>query len=140
MEGVSEPVPPRLRHVLRAAALEHALSERRFTHRPLLHVGLPGRDHELLPADDGEPMDHALRTDVVAAALARARRAVPQPLAWITRTGDLVAEDVDLVWLAACRQAFAEADTPLTYVVVNRHGWRDPRSGVERHWTRLRRR
>ena len=136
MEGVTEPLPPRLRRVLRAAALEHALSERRFTHRPLLHLGLPGHDHELLLAD--EPMDHTLRTDVVAAALARARVRAPQPLAWLTRTGDLVAEDVDLAWLAACRQAFAEAATPLVYVVVNRHGWRDPRSGAHRHWTRLR--
>jgi hypothetical protein len=62
------------------------------------------------------------------------------PLVWLTRPGDLVDQDVDLTWLAGARQAFGEADLPLVFVVVNRHGWRDPRSGLEVAWVRMRRR
>jgi hypothetical protein len=61
------------------------------------------------------------------------------PLVWLTRPGDLVDQDVDLAWLAGARQAFGEAGVPLVFVVVNRQGWRDPRSGLQRTWVRLRR-
>ena len=85
----------------------------------------------------GGPLDHALRTDVVAAMLARVR-AEPAPLVWITRPGDLCLQDVDAVWLAAARAATAEAGRALTLVVVTRQGWWDPRSGATRTWRRLR--
>jgi hypothetical protein len=139
MEGVVAPIPPWLRRALRTAALDHALAERRLAHRPVLHVGRPGDDHEVLSVTLEEPADHTLRVDMVAAALCRARHRTPEPIVWLARTGALVDEDADLAWLAAARQAFAEASVPLVYVVVNRHGWRDPRSGAERQWARLRR-
>ena len=50
----------------------------------------------------------------------------------------LEVEDVDLRWLAAARAAFREIGAPLTYVVVTRNAWVDPRSGLSRRWKRLR--
>jgi hypothetical protein len=61
------------------------------------------------------------------------------PLVWLTRRGDpVVLQDVDARWLAAARAAYAEAGVPLTFVVVGRRGWHDPRSGTGRTWVRLR--
>ena len=45
---------------------------------------------------------------------------------------------VDLAWLAAARSAYAEAGRDLAWVVVTRHGWWDPRSGLRRRWKRIR--
>jgi hypothetical protein len=36
--------------------------------------------------------------------------------------------------------AFAEREEDATFVVVTRHGWTDPRSGVGRTWRRIRER
>jgi hypothetical protein len=140
VEGLVEPLPPDLRVALRRAALDHALSERRRHFTPALHVGCPGGPQAVLALEPGERLDHTLRTDVVAALLARATRFGPDPLVWLTRSGDLGLQDLDALWLAAACAASAEAGTPLTLVVVNRHGWRDPRSGTSRTWRRLRRR
>lgn len=61
------------------------------------------------------------------------------PFVWLTRRGDpAVLQDLDARWLAAARAAYAEAGSPLTFVVVGRRGWHDPRSGVGRTWVRLR--
>jgi len=128
--------PEHLRQ-LRRAVLDHALGERRRVHLALLHVGVPGGAHEVFPVRPDEPTDHALRVDVVAAMRASAPDA---PFVWLTRTGELVDQDVDLAWHAAARQAYAEAGAPLVFVVVNRHGWREPGTGAERRWRRLRRR
>jgi len=128
--------PEQLR-LLRRAVLDHALAEHRRVHLPLLHVGTPGGAHEVHPVRPDEPDDHALRVDIVAAMRSRAAVA---PFVWLTRTGELIDQDVDLAWYAAARQAYAEAGAPLVFVVVNRHGWREPGSGTERHWRRLRRR
>ena len=57
---------------------------------------------------------------------------------WLTRSGGLELQDVDARWLAATRAAYDEARAPLAFVVVNRRGWRDPRSGLSRTWVRLR--
>lgn len=137
--GLAEPVASPLRRALRQAVLDHALAERRQTHLPILHVGVPGVRDVVHPIRTDEPADHSLRADVLAAMV---RRAGPTgtPLVWLTRPGDLVEEDVDAEWLAGARQAFGEAGLPLVFVVVNRHGWRDPRSGLCTSWVRLRRR
>ncbi|MCW2766860.1 MAG: hypothetical protein JWO11_2819 [Nocardioides sp.] len=82
--------------------------------------------------------DHALAADVLAAMLRRVRGGAEPPIVWLTRTGGLELQDVDARWLAGARTAYAEAGAALTMVIVNRHGWRDPRSGVGRTWTRLR--
>jgi hypothetical protein len=57
---------------------------------------------------------------------------------WLTRSGELALHDLDVEWLTAAASAYAEAGVDLTMVVVNRRGWRDPRSGVGQTWVRLR--
>ena len=140
MEGIEEPVDDRLHHALRRAVLEHATSERRRVFAPLLHVGTPDGRQDLFAPEhlDHAPLDHALRADVVAALLRRHRSTDPAPLVWLTRPGELCLQDVDAAWLAAARTAAAEAEQPLTMVVVTRRGWWDPRSGATRTWRRLR--
>ena len=141
MEGICEPVPRATAAVLRRAALDHVRSERRRDFAPLLHVGLPGAGEEVFPVVPGEPGDHALRADVVAAMLRRWRRSQSTgPLVWLTRRGPLDLEDVDADWLAAARTAAAEAGIELVMVVVTRRGWTDPRTGVTCTWKRLRQR
>ncbi len=137
-----DPLPAPVHAVLRRAVLEHAGTERRRRFPTLVHLGTPGGPVALHPVRADEPTDHTLRTDVLAAMLAgqlRRRPAPhPPPLVWLTRVGDLEPQDVDLAWLASARAAYGEAGVPLTFVVVDRHGWRDPRSGLSRRWVRLR--
>jgi hypothetical protein len=135
--GLVEPLAVALRRSLRQAVLDHAVAERRQVHLALLHVGLPGARQAVHPVRPDEPSDQALRADVVAAMVRRVGMA-GTPLVWLTRPGDLVDQDVDLAWLAAARQAFGEAGLTLVFVVVNRHGWRDPRSGLGASWVRIR--
>ena len=137
--GLVEPLAAPLRRALRQAVLDHAVAERRQTHLPILHVGLPGSRQAVHPVRPDEPADHALRADVVAAMVRRVRM-TGTPLVWLTRPGELVDQDVDTAWLAGARQAFGEAALTLVFVVVNRHGWRDPRSGLQTSWVRMRRR
>ena len=136
--GLAEPLAAPLRRALRQAVLEHAVAERRQVHLPILHVGLPGGRKVIHPVRGDETTDHALRADAVSAMVRRVAMA-GTPLVWLTRPGELVDQDVDTDWLAGARQAFGEAGLGLVYVVVNRHGWRDPRSGLQRSWVRLRR-
>lgn len=137
--GLVEPLATPLRRALRQAVLDHAVAEHRQAHLPILHVGLPGAREVVHPVRPDEPTDQALRADVVAAMVRRVAMA-GTPLVWLTRSGELVDQDVDTAWLAGARQAYGEAALPLVYVVVNRHGWRDPRSGLETRWVRMRRR
>ncbi len=146
--GIVEPLEPGLRRMLRRAVLAHAESGPRRVQPPVLHVGTPERDvrHPVLPQ---EPADHALRVDIVAALRVRAsldgtprHAVVGVRLVWLTRGGELSTQDVDVEWLNAARQASAEAEAEgeLVFVVVTRHGWFDPRTGVGRHWPRIRQR
>jgi hypothetical protein len=145
-----EPLSPDLRQLLRRAVLDHAQCEHRSRYRPLVHVGTPGVPHHVvaaLPEPDEPPHDHALRVDVLTALVARTARSAPPappaiaaPLVWLTRSGDPALQDVDAVWLAAARAAWAEAGLDLTMVVVDRHGWHDPRTGTAVRWRRLRER
>jgi hypothetical protein len=140
VEGIQEPVSRSMTTVLRRAVLDHHVSERRRHYPALLHVGVPGGPEEVAPADPDDSLDHALRTDIVAALLRRTRRPGFVPLLWLTRPGPLELQDVDVQWLASARAASAEAGVGLTLVVVTRHAWTDPRSGVSREWKRLRQR
>jgi hypothetical protein len=139
VEGIQEPVGAVLAATLRRAVLDHVRTERRPRFAPLLHAGMPGAAEEVFAAP-AEGLDHALRTDVVAALLGRMRRPGAEPLLWLTRPGPLDLQDVDAAWLSAARSAGAEAGTDVTLVVVTRRGWADPRSGVRREWKRLRQR
>ncbi len=140
MEGIREPVDRVTALVLRRAVLDHVRAERRRWFPALLHVGLPGGAEEVFAIDPDEPLDHALRADVVAALLQRGRRRGAVPLLWLTRPGPLELQDVDAAWVSGVRAAGAEAGVALTLVVVTRRGWVDPRSGVRREWKRLRQR
>ena len=130
-----DPVPRPTALLLREAVRRHAAGEHRRRFAPLVHVGRPGvREQCVGAAVHGT--DHALRTDLMAALLARARDAAP--LVWLTRPGELETHDVDAAWLTAALAASAEADRDLSWVVVTRHGWWDPRSDQRRTWQRIR--
>ena len=126
-----------MHRLLRRAVLDHCTSEPRRVHPALVHVGVPGAAEAVLA--DVERIDHGLRCDLVAAMLSSTSRGSTTPLVWLTRTGALDVQDVDMQWLASARAAYAEAGQPLVMVVVNRRGWRDPRSGESRQWVKLRR-
>lgn len=129
----------RLTHrALRAAVLEHKESEHRHHFPPALHVGLPGHSH-VHHADPALAYDPGLRTDIALALLQRSLRTLPVPFVWLTRPGDLDLQDPEVWWGSAVCHAAGALDTPVSLVVVNRHGWRDPVSGVRREWRRLRR-
>jgi hypothetical protein len=136
-EGLTEPLPARVRSLLRRAVHDHAMSERRRVFPPVLHVGVPDARVASLALDTAAPTDPGLRTDLVAALRVRAAAAHDE-LVWLTRRGGLELQDVDVQWLAAARGAYDEARAPLAFVVVTRHGWRDPRSGLGQTWTRVR--
>lgn len=138
-QGLCEPLPAGAEPLLRRIVLEHAASERRRRHTPLLHVGRPGAETvHAIRGDD--PTDHALRADVVAAMVRRVRTGLrdPAPWTWLTRGGAAEIQDIDAEWLASAAQAYDEAGLGLVFVVVGRHGWFDPRSGLRREWVRLR--
>jgi len=81
---------------------------------PRLQVGLPSGEYAAVP-DPGRA-DQALRTDLVAGLLRMAPDGSPG--AWLTRVGQPVMHDLDLLWWAAARGAFAEAGVPLPWFVV----------------------
>jgi len=137
VEGLTEPLARHTRASLRRAVHAHAASERRRAYPAVVHVGAPGTRVVTFVLDPDERTDPGLRTDVVAALRVRAG-AQPEQLVWLTRCGGLELQDVDAQWLAAARSAYDEAQAPLTFVVVNRRGWRDPRSGLGRTWARVR--
>jgi hypothetical protein len=128
-----DPLPFAVRRLLRAAVLALATTDHRRRIPPVLHVGVP-RGPTSTVADD-PTWDHGLRTEIVGAAL-RAR--ADPPLVWITRSGRLALQDVDAAWLSPTLAAAAERDVDPAYVVVTRHGWFDPRSGLHREWKRIR--
>ncbi|OIJ24427.1 hypothetical protein [Nocardioides luteus] len=146
VEGLHEPLSPVIEKRLRRAVLDHTATEHRRSFLPLVHLGIPGGKEVAHAHREDEPTDPWLRADIIHSM--RRRVGVPDPIVWLTRpaeakpetigTGSTEIEDVDLRWLAAARQAFREIDAPLTYVVVTRNAWFDPRSGVSRRWKRLR--
>ncbi|MBM7510164.1 hypothetical protein ABKW28_04055 [Nocardioides sp. 31GB23] len=135
-EGLHEPLPRPLERTLRLAVLGHVEAERRRRHPTVVHVGRPGGGEVVFACAAGDPDDLGVRTDVLLALLSRVDH--PEPLVWITRPGDLETQDDDACWLAATRAAAGELDRPVELVLVGRHGWRDPRSGLSRSWKRLR--
>jgi hypothetical protein len=84
---------------------------------------------------DDPTWDHGLRTEIVGASL----RARADPAwVWVTRSGPLSLPDVDAAWLGPAVAAAAEREIDVAFVVVTRHGWIDPRSGLRREWKRIR--
>jgi hypothetical protein len=136
--AIVEPVPEPLQLLLRRAVLDHATGEGRRHYPAVLHVGVPGGPEASFRAEDDDPVDHALRVDVVEAMVRSVDRVAGPTLVWLTRPGPLDTQDLDLHWLAASAVAAGELRIALRMVVVDRRSWRDPRSGVGREWHRLR--
>ena len=136
MPVLLDPLPARERRLLRTAVLAFATTEHRHHAPPLLHVGTPGGP-TVTVADD-RAWDHGLRTEIVGAVL----RSLDDPAwVWVTRTGPLATvQDVDAAWLAPAVAAAQERGGDPAFVVVTRHGWRDPRSGTSQQWRRIRQR
>lgn len=133
MAVLESPVAPEVQRVLRAAVLL-AAAERRPRLPATLNVGVP--DGPTTTVVDDPAWDHGLRTEIVGAAL----RAREDPAwVWVTRSGPMDLQDVDAAWLGPTLAAAAERGVELGYVVVTRHGWSDPRSGVRQEWKRIRR-
>jgi hypothetical protein len=132
--AIVEPVAPATARLLRRAVLALAAAERRHRFPAVLHVGTPGGVASVVV--DDRSWDAGLRADVAGALL----RAVgsDSATAWVTRPGALVLQDVDADWLGPLLRSAEENDVDLTYVVVTRHGWVDPRTGVHRTWKRIR--
>jgi len=136
---LTEPVPRALEKVLRLAVLEHATGETRRSFPPVLHVGLPERATRRFLAEPDDRLDDALRVEVVEAMLREPLERSFVPLVWLTRPVGPEAE-CDTAWMRAVRTAGAELGVGLGMVVVTRHGWHDPATGVARRWRRIRRR
>jgi hypothetical protein len=135
MPSVTEPLPRETALLLREAVRRHVIGERRRRFAPVVHLGRPAGHQWHAPAAVGAS-DHALRTDVMGALLAQVG---DRPhLVWLTRPGELVQHDVDAAWLSASASAYGESGRDLSFVVVTRRGWWDPRSGVRREWRRMR--
>jgi hypothetical protein len=131
-----EPLPHRTVRLLRRAVLDLARSGHRAHAPPVLHTGVPGGP--VTSVTDDPSWDHGLRSDIVATVLATTDE--PEPLTWLTRSGPGSWQDVDAAWLGPVLAACAEQQCDATFVVVTRHGWTDPRSGVGRRWKRIRQR
>jgi hypothetical protein len=142
MDGLHEPLARPMAGVLRRAVVDHAAAERRRVYPALLHVGWPGVRAEVFAATSEDRFDQALRCDVVGALLRTARSRAPTagavPMVWLTRSGPLERGDLDVAWLGAALRATAEAGLGLTFVVVTKRGWFDPRTGARREWRRIR--
>ncbi|MGL5823342.1 MAG: hypothetical protein ACRCYU_00535 [Nocardioides sp.] len=152
-----EPLSRHQAAILRDAVLAFRMSQHRRVFPPSVHVGeLAGREESLVlnsPAlncaesggrrrsSPAASCDSAQRADLVGMLIDRyvGRSGARGPALWLTRPGEVGHPyDLDLAWLAAGRQAFAEVALPLTMVVITRQGWYDPRSCVVRRWRRLR--
>jgi hypothetical protein len=136
---LSAPITRTEHAVLRAAVIDFKEATPRGRAPVSLHVGVPGRAAGHL-VERGQVLDQALRTDIAAALIQRTGAAEGRRWAWLTRSGALELHDADAAWSAAWYAACAESGVDVPFVVVTRTGWRDPRSGVRREWSRLRRR
>lgn len=137
---LSAPITRTEHSVFRAAVIDFKEATPRGRAPVSLHVGVPGRAVARHVVERGQPLDQALRTDISAALLQRTAAAAGHRWAWLTRSGSLALHDADVAWSAAWYAACAEAEVDVPFVVVTRTGWRDPRTGVVRQWSRLRRR
>lgn len=135
MPVLREPLALADRRVLRTAVLLLATTDRRRHIPPHLHIGVPGGATTTVADDAG--WDHGLRTELVGAAL---RAGHDPPWVWVTRSGPLSLQDVDAAWLGPTVAAASERGVDVAFVVVTRHGWADPRSGLRQEWKRIRRR
>ena len=136
--ALTEPLARPTAQLARRATLRHTREERRRRHfSPTLHAGDPAVQVRSVEIDAA--VDDALATDCVMA-LHRWARSVAgdDVLLWVTRPGDLAPGELDLTLVRAVDEAERELGVPVPLIVVVHHAWRDPRTGVSRHWVRLR--
>lgn len=136
--ALQAPIDRFTHQTLREAVLDLKEGERRRHFPFTLHVGVPGQSAHHVDTPRSPP-DAGLRADLVLALLQRACGMTPRPCAWLTRPGELSLHDGDVSWASAVRWAAAAAEVHVGLVVVTRHGWFDPESGIRREWRRLRR-
>jgi hypothetical protein len=125
-------------------------AQQRRVFAPRLHLGVPGSPHGLasdglapLTGDPWPPprwLDTGARADVCDRLVsAWSLQSATAAYCWYTRPAAPSVHDEDHAWLAATRWAFAAHGLPLLgFWVVTRYGWRDPVTGEERRWKRLR--
>lgn len=109
---------------------------------PRCWVGHPGAWSVGLPVD-ADTSDAGLLADLVERALDGVDdlggAGGGPPLAWVTRSGDLVAGDGDLAWLRAARAGFGHHGVTLgAFLVIGRHGYADLLAGTTDRWSRVR--
>lgn len=107
-----------------------------------LHVGTPGGVAVSTPILQA-PTDFGTRVDLIHAMVRRLGPGTADtpggvPWTWLTRSGPAGPGELDLAVLAVVMHAYAEVNEPLTYVVVTRRSWHDPRSGLQQSWSRIR--
>lgn len=132
-----DPLDEEARAALRRAVFALRCRERRRVFPTSVHVGDPDAWHASYAAGP-DRLDIALRADIVAGLL-RSVSEDEQPAFWLTRPGVPEPHDDDRVWVAAARQAFAEAGQAAAWwAVVTKNGWYDVTDGETRTWKRLR--
>ena len=134
--GIEEPVLPALKKVLRRAVLEHQAAEPRRVFPTTLHAGFPGVPHRSVTLDHSWEIDQTMRVDMIEAITRDDLERGKVPLLWLTRPEARTGHDQ--AWAAAARAAGAELGVRLDLVVVTRHSWHDPHTGVGRRWQRVR--
>lgn len=104
----------------------------------VINLGTPGGEHVSLP--ESPSLDAGLRTDLLERALDGIDLdALPTPVPWLTRSGELAPGDADFAWLAAAVEAFGRHDLPVRgFFVVTRNGWFDLLSEDLVRWQRVR--
>jgi len=125
-----------LTHQLRAALTDFvAESGTRRALPTTVRIGVPGGAHLALPHDP--TADAGLRADVVERALDTCDQETA--VAWLTRSGELVAGDTDFAWFAASREAFGRHGLRMPgFFVMTRYGWLDLCDDSVVRWRRVR--
>jgi hypothetical protein len=130
-----EPLDDDTRAALRLLVFELRQTTRARVFPARIHVGVPGGDVYVAPADDP---DHGLRVDLLLTLIAMHHEDA-RPAVWLTRVGEPLEHDLDLAWQGAAVAAFGESKSPLPwFAVVTKQGWRRPATDETRTWLRLR--
>lgn len=103
---------------------------------PTLHLGSPAG--EFFSIREAPWYDDALRADLAGHALSCLDEA--EPLAWLTRAGELAPQDADHAWCAATMTAASRVPCRIAFYVVTRRGWLELQTGRSHEWSRVRQR
>jgi hypothetical protein len=132
------PLPRPVEQGLRACVLALKAHSSRGHLEPRLWAGSPGASSAHFDPARGEVLDRHTRVEVAVALGNRALESHPEPLLWLTRSGDLELCPADLAWLSAGDAAWRELGLVPGFVLVTRNGWLHHPSSRSRTWRRLR--